>query len=127
MLESTIRYSKSGLSDMASLAAALGRLQQDHQHGQKSGYHQVGRPDQARRQVRQILAEHGPMTAEAIVREMLKLGHDISIHETLRSKVTSLTISLWRPEKAGVVAREGKSRSARWQFKTSQTRTPQSR
>jgi hypothetical protein len=39
--------------------------------------------------VRQILAERGPMTAEAIVREMLKLGHDVSVHETLRGKVVS--------------------------------------
>jgi hypothetical protein len=76
--------------------------------------------------VRQILAEHGPMTTEAIVREMLKLGHDVSVHETLRGKVTSLTIGLSRLEKAGIVAREGKGGSARWRFKTSQTQRPQS-
>jgi hypothetical protein len=71
--------------------------------------------------VREILAEHGPMTAEAVVREMLKLGRDVSVHKTLRGKVTSLLISLWRLEKAGLVEREGKGRSALWRFKTSQT------
>ncbi|MGY3607651.1 MULTISPECIES: hypothetical protein [unclassified Bradyrhizobium] len=76
--------------------------------------------------VRQILAEHGSMTAAAIVREMLKLGHDVSVHETLRGKVTSLTISLSRLEKAGIVAREGKGQSAMWRIKTPQTQTPQS-
>jgi DNA-binding PadR family transcriptional regulator len=74
----------------------------------------------------QILAKHGPMTAEAIVREMLKLGHDVSVHETLRGKVSSLMISLWRLEKAGLVAREGKGHSALWRFKASQTQPPQS-
>ncbi|MGY3610809.1 MULTISPECIES: hypothetical protein [unclassified Bradyrhizobium] len=74
--------------------------------------------------VRKILAEHGPMTAEAMVREMLKLGHDVSVHETLPGKVSSLLISLWRLEKAGMVAREGKGRSALWRFSVSQTQTP---
>ncbi|WP_130227755.1 hypothetical protein [Bradyrhizobium sp. Leo121] len=76
--------------------------------------------------MRKILAEHGPMTAEAMVREMLKLGHDVSVHETLPGKTSSLLISLWRLEKAGIVAREGKGRSARWRYKTSQPQTPQS-
>jgi hypothetical protein len=74
--------------------------------------------------VRQILAEHGPMTAEAIVREMLKLGHNVSVHETLRGKVSSLMISLWRLEKASLVAREGKGHSALWRIGTPQTQTP---
>jgi hypothetical protein len=75
--------------------------------------------------VREILAEHGPMTTEAIVREMLKLGHDVSVHETLRGKVASLTASLLRLERAGLVAREGKGPSSLWRFKRSPTRTPQ--
>jgi hypothetical protein len=47
---------------------------------------------------------------------MLKLGHDVSVHETLHGKVTSLTTSLLQLEKAGIVAREGKGRSALWRI-----------
>ncbi len=66
------------------------------------------------------------MTAEAMVREMLKLGHDVSVHETLRGKVSSLLISLLRLEKAGILAREGKGHSALRRIKTSQTQPPYS-